>query len=97
MGEWQSFECGSCGYRARVSGGKDAGMVGVTTTIACNVCRELFDVVVLRVDIPGSGRREPRCPASKAHPVAVWNHPGPCPRCGEALVLDPYGGVTLWD
>ena len=97
MGQLYSFECGSCGYYAEVSGGEDAGMIGATTTISCGACRELYDVVVWRVREPELGRIEPQCPESKAHPVTVWNFPGPCPRCGEPLAPDPEGTVTLWD
>ncbi len=97
MGTLYDFKCESCGYIAEVSGGDDAGMNVVTTTISCGVCRELYDVVVLQVHRPELGTKEPQCPKAKAHPVRIWNSPGPCPRCDEPLAPDPEGDVILWD
>ncbi len=54
MGSWTEFRCGSCGYEAMVSGRDDAGMLVNTTTILCEDCEELYDVVTLR----RSGRTE---------------------------------------
>ncbi|TWU29641.1 hypothetical protein Pla144_04200 [Bythopirellula polymerisocia] len=39
------FICENCNYEAVVSGGDDVGMVSCTTTISCQDCGELFDVV----------------------------------------------------
>ncbi len=98
MGYLYSFKCQSCGYYAEVSGGDDVGMMASTTTINCGVCRELYDVVVLsRSRARTPARKEPQCPKVNTHPVTVWKHPGPCPRCGETLDLDPEGPVVLWD
>ncbi len=97
MGYLYSFKCQSCGYYAEVSGGDDAGMMIVTTTISCGVCRELYDVVVWRVREQELGRMEPQCPKSKAHPVTVWESSDPCPKCGEPLDYDPEGITALWD
>jgi hypothetical protein len=36
-------------------------------------------------------------PLIEGQPLTVWNHPGPCPRCGEPLDLDPEGITALWD
>ncbi len=97
MGQLHSFKCQSCGYYAEVSGGDDAGMMIVTTTISCGVCRELYDAVVHKVREPWLGDIEPRCPRAKRHAVTVWTHPGPCPKCGEPLDYDPEGITALWD
>ncbi len=97
MGMLRPYKCGSCGYRAEVSGGDDAGMVVTTTTISCGVCRKLYDVVVRRVDESEPVPKEPKCPQSATHPVSIWKDEGPCPQCGEPLGLDPDGLVTLWD
>lgn len=45
MGDRQQLICSDCGYEATVSGGDDRGIVCHTTTICCEDCRELFDVV----------------------------------------------------
>ena len=46
MGTLFETRCPSCGYSKMVSGGEDAGMACLTTTIACKDCRELYDAVV---------------------------------------------------
>lgn len=76
MGQLQTFECESCGYSAEVSGGDDAGMVVTITTISCGVCRELYDVILWRVNEPELPPKEPQCPKAKPHPVSLWNYPG---------------------
>ncbi len=48
MGQLHTFACEFCSYHDEVSSGEDVGMIGVTT-IYCDVCRELYDVVVWRV------------------------------------------------
>ncbi|PLS82252.1 MAG: hypothetical protein CYG60_24855 [Actinobacteria bacterium] len=99
MGSWHLFECGSCGYRAEVSGGDDAGMLVSTTTVFCEACTELYDVVTenrsWKAGGPIEGPQEPRCPKSKKHPIRLWTYPGPCPRCGECI--EDRGSVALWD
>ena len=45
MGTRYQFICPKCQYEAVVSGGDDIGMAGQTTTIGCDDCRELYDVV----------------------------------------------------
>jgi hypothetical protein len=96
MGETRGYICPSCRYAADVSGGDDAGMAVVTTTIACGECRALRDVV--------TGRREqgfapiaPVCPRGRRHHVSPWRFPGPCPRCGTTMVEDPDAAIALWD
>src|ERR1700733_10263893 len=44
MGRTFHFECPHCQYRARVSGGADAGVNCAVQTIFCRDCRELFEV-----------------------------------------------------
>ena len=45
MGSNYQFLCKDCDYDAVVSGGDDSGMACRTTTISCQDCGELFDVV----------------------------------------------------
>jgi|LDZU01.1.fsa_nt_gi Zn finger protein HypA/HybF involved in hydrogenase expression len=97
MGTLYHFECRSCGYSAEVSGGDDRGMRSRTTTILCETCSELHDVVT---------STEPwidemvdpetlKCPKSKRHIVRKWEHPGICPKCGQDM--DRVGMACLWD
>ena len=44
MGRTFHFDCPHCQYRARVSGGADAGLNCAVQTIICLDCRQLFDV-----------------------------------------------------
>ena len=98
MGIWYLFECEFCGYWTEVSGGDDAGMLVSTTTVVCETCAELYDVVIERrsweADEP-PGPQEPCCPKFKRHRITLWKHPGPCPRCGEPV--KNQGEVALWD
>ncbi len=100
MGAWYLFECESCGYRAEVSGGDDVGMASRTTTVSCEVCRELYDVVISeepwlagRPDDKNPGNLQ--CPRSSEHRCSPWEHPGPCPKCGEQI--RERGMTALWD
>jgi hypothetical protein len=45
MGTILDHTCRRCGYSATVSGGDDAIMAGLTTTILCLDCKELMDVM----------------------------------------------------
>lgn len=73
--------CGSCGYEVMVSGKDDLGFFTRTTTILCEDCEELYDVVTSRrPGGPGSeGKRmgvlEPECPKSTEHAFRRWTHP----------------------
>ena len=58
MGSWQLLECEFCRYRAEVSGGDDAGMLVSTTTVACETCAELYDVVTERHSWEADGPRD---------------------------------------
>lgn len=51
MGRSFSFECGRCGYRARVSGGADRGVNVQVQTVSCRDCQALHDAVT-RVRMP---------------------------------------------
>ena len=81
MGETRSYRCSDCGYAALVSGGDDVGMAVATTTVVCDACREVMDVVM---GTPGLVVSSPRlrCVNNARHRVRRWVAPGACPRCG---------------
>ncbi len=54
MGYRHTVNCTQCNYETVVSGGDDGGMRCTTTTISCQECRELFDVVTSRQPWDGS-------------------------------------------
>jgi ribosomal protein S27AE len=45
MGRSYWFECGRCGYRAKVSGSADRGKDFFIQTILCRDCKRLYDAV----------------------------------------------------
>ncbi len=51
MGRTYWYECGNCGYRAKVSGRADRGIHFFVQTIVCRDCKQLYDAVV-RVRVP---------------------------------------------
>jgi hypothetical protein len=57
MGRSYWFECGRCGYRAKVSGKADRGLNFFVQTIVCQDCRELYDAVT-RLKVPEEARLE---------------------------------------
>jgi hypothetical protein len=96
MGELFQFGCTNCGFNAQVSGGDDAGMSVSTSTIVCQSCRQLYDVVIVNLDDDkGTKQHPPRCPKSGTHTVTRWNNGDQCPKCGEPLARGE--SVCLWD
>jgi hypothetical protein len=51
MGRSYWFECPKCGYRAKVSGREDRGLIFFVQTILCRDCKELYDAVT-RLRVP---------------------------------------------
>ena len=51
MGKSYWFECSRCGYRARVSGRSDRGLLCHVQTIVCRDCKQLYDAVT-RMKVP---------------------------------------------
>jgi len=45
MGKSYWFECGKCGYRAKVAGRADQGLNVAVQTVLCQECKELYDAV----------------------------------------------------
>ena len=96
MGMHFQFECARCGFSAEVSGGDDAGMEILTTTILCEDCIKLYDVVTGKaMELQDTNTRPPRCPKSQRHKIRPWKAGGPCPACGEPL--ENKGETCLWD
>lgn len=102
MGEGFEFRCAGCGYRAEVSGGSDAGALGYVHTVSCRTCRPARLVDASPRD--GAMATEPIedvcvlvCPheRTRAHRIALWTHPGRCPRCEAEMVRGE--SVGLWD
>jgi hypothetical protein len=101
MGELYRFNCTVCGFKAIVSGGKNAGLTAVTQTMICRTCYALVDVVIRSIRI---GREEidrkaeeaigfcPRCNGTQLLP---WAEQQPCPKCGEKMKKGKL--YAMWD
>src|SRR5437764_8579092 len=98
MGMRVDFICPGCGYSAHISGGADSRMHAATQTILCLDCRDLYDVVASTGYPTNAPKGIPlKCPNSPAHAIKVWEHPGPCPNCGQTMTHNENGTVTMWD
>lgn len=95
MGRSYWFECGKCGYRAKVSGRADRGLDFFVQTILCRDCRELYDAVT-RLRVPDESRW------GWPHPAGSWRrvklsklHPDASrpPSFQSVLNRLPYAGV----
>lgn len=100
MGALYQFTCSKCGYTAEVSGGSDYGMVSITRTITCTVCKELVDVevgeIVMRENTSQEFERKVHeCPNDQRHEARVWSCPSGCPKCGANMTQGP--ATILWD
>jgi hypothetical protein len=51
MGRSYAYECPKCGYRTKVSGGADRGVIAWVQTVLCRDCKELYDAVT-RLKVP---------------------------------------------
>lgn len=69
LGTWFLYSCPACGDTAKVSGGEDGGMVVSTTTILCETCQKLYDVVTATHRGEADRCHLPQCPRAKRH---VW-------------------------
>ncbi len=99
MGAHFIFICNSCGYEADISGGNDIGMASASSTVLCEDCQELYDMVTTREPWLAVERAwNPTsllCAKSETHGVVLWEHPGSCPRCGAEMIRDT--ATALWD
>jgi hypothetical protein len=91
------FQCPDCEYEAVVSGGEDVGFTFYTTTILCEVCEELDDVVTHTAPpAPEEAKAiTPECPENGDHTLREWRYPGPCPKCGT--LMEERGLALHWD
>ena len=97
MGVWSNFKCKQCEYTPEVSGMEDRGMICFTTTILCQDCKRLYDVVTekhSRWD-DRSDQVEPRCPRRKDHKFRKWVFPDVCPKCGGEM--EQSKSMVFWD
>ena len=99
MGALCSFRCPACGYRAEVSGGDDCGLSWASTTIVCEDCLQLYDIVTGPALVSETSdhrkRGKFRCPKRPGHRIERWIALGPCPVCGTEMQND--GLAVLWD
>lgn len=100
MGSWAEFRCGSCSYEVMVSGKDDMGML-VNTTVLCEDCEKLYDVVTFsrpggpRAERKPTGAMKPECPEPNERTFRRRTHPDVCSRCDKTMVLGEK--VTIWD
>ena len=101
MGTSYLYTCGSCGYEAQVSGGRDIGMMAVVRTMFCRSCCELVDVLIGQCGLDGpTGDPEydkdlGTCPECRGAEVVAWVNGDPCPKCDGKMVKGD--GIILWD
>lgn len=93
MGQMTEYVCPACRYRKTVVGGTDSGMLVTLTTILCETCQELEDVVT--VQRPTGETFAPACPQGSAHRWRLWKAFGPCPRCG--VRMEQGATWLIWD
>lgn len=83
MGEMFDFKYPSCGYAEMLSGRDDCGMTAATTTILCQDCKKLYDVLISSKAWDANSYEEPFCPKNRYHNIRRWKHPEFCQKCGE--------------
>lgn len=97
MVDFFKFYCEKCGYQAMVSGRNGRGDFDQGMTIACEDCKELYEIEPERaytVKVKTSYRMH-RCPKAYTHKIRTWTFPGNCPRCGEPMKKGDH--VVSWD
>ena len=96
MGHTFEFQCPVCGYSATVSGGDDYGMGSATTTVRCDHCKTIRDVVTSEEPWDASSIKKVtdlKCPKCSG-PVTKWRGKR-CPKCGGKMEI--IGEGILWD
>ena len=76
MGRSYWFECGRCGFRAKVSGGADRGLDLYVQTILCRDCKQLYDAVI-RIRFPTSARGKTKGKTAGLRPPKLMTQPRP--------------------
>jgi hypothetical protein len=93
MGRTYWFECGKCGYRAKVSGRSDRGLNFGVQTIACRDCRQLHDAVN-RLRVPNESHELSLPLSLRRNPLELKNQTLTAPpSLDSALNRLPYKGV----
>jgi len=94
MGSTYRYVCPKCDYSAEVFGGGDIGMLCETTTILCNDCKELYDVIT---KYHGEKKQKLLCPEINDHNVRKWKFFDICSVCGEMMKEDMFFPRAMWD
>ena len=98
VGTVYQYVCSQCDFAAAVSGGFDVGAASVSQTYSCRDCGLLFDRCVSSVPRSFIQRDAPQtlpCAGDPRHSAHLWNHPGPCPKCGSTLRKKEL--IVCWD
>lgn len=103
MGAYFDFTCAGCGYTARVSGGRDVGMLAVIRTMTCDSCKTLVDVLIGQCgkEVPTGDPEYDKdlnlCPECRSRNVRPWPpRKRPCPKCGVKMAPN-LETKLLWD
>lgn len=112
MGQKFSYKCDKCGYSVITSAGHDVGMLAVTDTYICNLCKKIVDVTVgvygetfLNEEISLKKLNKkydiefytcPEC-GSKTDLIEWDIRKKPCPKCDGKMRKDKEESEILWD
>lgn len=98
MGRSYWYECGRCGYRAKVSGQADRGLHLFVQTILCRDCKQLYDAVIrLRVSRDSLVATRPLI-GTRPNSAGQVRADGPAPDFQSALNRLAYAGLrqAMW-
>jgi hypothetical protein len=96
MGRTHWYECGKCGYRAKVSGRADRGLNFFVQTVSCSDCRQLYDAVT-KVRVPDARREHrPGVTLKQKRLSAMASSPPTPPSFQSILNRLPYRGVRYF-
>lgn len=72
------------------------GLLERTTTVFCENCGELQDILAGHYFAEPSDKRPKfHCPNRASHRIRVWNASEGCPRCGGSI--ENLGATVMWD
>lgn len=97
MGTLYGFFCPECGYSVEVSGGDDYGFFAAVTTIQCDKCHIIKDVVTSKTPEDKESYKpvsKLKCPKCRG-PVKSWDGEH-CPKCNHIMQKDEKCGLP-WD
>ena len=84
MGRTYLFECGKCGFKAKVSGRADQGFDFSVQTILCRDCKKLYDAIT-RWKVPDEPAEPAPTPARKGGGRLLRRNPEAVPTFDEAV------------